>query len=80
MRSIRDGFPPGWGGQAAPDDLQEGYATQVWLAVSDDAEARVSGRYFHHKTQARFLPVANDVATQEKLLACCERITGVHLL
>jgi len=76
---------PGWvptrmGGQAAPDDLQEGYATQVWLAVSDDAEARVSGRYFHHKTQARFLPVANDVATQEKLLACCERITGVHLL
>jgi len=76
---------PGWvptkmGGRGAPDDLQEGYATQVWLAVSNDAEAKLSGRYFHHKNQERFLPVAKDVALQEKLLELCERITGVRFL
>ena len=42
---------PGWvptkmGGRGAPDDLQKGYETQVWLAVSDDEKAKVSGRYF----------------------------------
>jgi len=42
---------PGWvptkmGGQGAPDDLQKGYETQVWLAVSDDEKASVSARYF----------------------------------
>jgi len=45
---------PGWvptkmGGPGAPDDLTKGFATQVWLAVSNDEKARVSGRYFHHK-------------------------------
>jgi NAD(P)-dependent dehydrogenase (short-subunit alcohol dehydrogenase family) len=42
---------PGWvptkmGGQGAPDDLQKGYETQVWLAVSNDQKAKVNGRYF----------------------------------
>ena len=45
---------PGWvptkmGGKGAPDDLQKGYETQVWLSTSNDAEARVSGNYFHHQ-------------------------------
>jgi NAD(P)-dependent dehydrogenase (short-subunit alcohol dehydrogenase family) len=76
---------PGWvptkmGGRGAPDDLQKGYSTQVWLAVSNDAEARVSGRYFHHKKQSPFLPVAKDIVLQEKLLECCERITGLRFL
>lgn len=76
---------PGWvptrmGGSGAPDNLQEGYKTQMWLAVSNDAEATVSGHYFHHKKQAFFLPVANDVKLQEKLLELCERSTGVHFL
>ncbi len=36
---------PGWvptkmGGQGAPDDLQKGYETQVWLAVSDDEKSK----------------------------------------
>src|ERR1051325_5961149 len=44
---------PGWvptkmGGRGAPDDLQKGYETQVWLAVSDDENAKVSGNYFFH--------------------------------
>jgi NAD(P)-dependent dehydrogenase (short-subunit alcohol dehydrogenase family) len=39
---------PGWvptrmGGRAAPDDLNQGHLTQVWLAVSDDYCRDVSG-------------------------------------
>ena len=74
---------PGWvptkmGGHGAPDNLEKGYQTQVWLAVSNDIEARVSGRYFHHKRQDDYLPVANDTKVQEKFLAMCEQVTGVH--
>jgi NAD(P)-dependent dehydrogenase (short-subunit alcohol dehydrogenase family) len=74
---------PGWvptkmGGHGAPDNLEEGYQTQVWLAVSNDKEARVSGRYFHHKREDHYLPVANDAKVQEKFLAMCEQVTGVH--
>lgn len=74
---------PGWvptkmGGAGAPDSLEKGYQTQVWLAVSNDPEARVSGCYFHHKRQARHLPAAEDTTVQEKFLARCERITGVR--
>ncbi|MES2512565.1 MAG: SDR family NAD(P)-dependent oxidoreductase [Bacteroidota bacterium] len=73
---------PGWvptkmGGKSAPDDLEKGFETQVWLAVSDDAEATVSGNYFHHKKQAYYLPVANDMNVQDTLLEFCEHISGV---
>ena len=45
---------PGWvptkmGGRGAPDDLEKGFETQVWLAASDDEKAKVSGRYFYHR-------------------------------
>ena len=74
---------PGWvptkmGGHGAPDNLEKGYQTQVWLAVSNDKEARVSGRYFHHKRQDDYLSVANDIKVQEKFIAMCEQVTGVH--
>ncbi len=73
---------PGWvptkmGGAGAPDDLQKGFQTQVWLAVSDEDEARVSGRYLFHKKEARYFPVGKDIALQEKLLELCELVTGV---
>lgn len=73
---------PGWvptkmGGPGAPDDLQEGYATQMWLAVSDDSRTKVSGRYFHHRTERRCNPQANDVALQERFLSLCCDITGI---
>ncbi|MDB5200796.1 MAG: daunorubicin ketoreductase [Ferruginibacter sp.] len=73
---------PGWvptkmGGNAAPDDLDKGYETQVWLAASNDQQALVSGRYFHHKKEDHYLPEANDVKLQEKLLAICALETGV---
>jgi NAD(P)-dependent dehydrogenase (short-subunit alcohol dehydrogenase family) len=74
---------PGWvptkmGGAGAPDNLEKGFQTQVWLAVSNDADAKVSGGYFHHKKPDRYLPAAKDVTVQEKFLALCEGITGVR--
>jgi len=73
---------PGWvptkmGGQGAPDDLQQGYETQVWLAVSNDEKAKVSGRFFHHKKESRYNPEADNVALQERFLDLCKEITGV---
>jgi NAD(P)-dependent dehydrogenase (short-subunit alcohol dehydrogenase family) len=73
---------PGWvptkmGGDEAPDDLHKGFETQAWLAVSDASATMVSGHYFHHKKPTDFLAEANDIEVQEKLIAVCERITGV---
>jgi NAD(P)-dependent dehydrogenase (short-subunit alcohol dehydrogenase family) len=73
---------PGWvptkmGGQGAPDDLQKGYETQVWLAVSNDEKAKVSGRYFHHQTESRYNAEADDVLLQDRFLSSCKEITGV---
>ncbi|HEY0376938.1 MAG TPA: SDR family NAD(P)-dependent oxidoreductase [Pyrinomonadaceae bacterium] len=72
---------PGWvptkmGGQGAPDDLQKGYETQVWLAVSDDEKARVSGRYFYHRKESRHNPEADDALLQESFLSLCQEMTG----
>ncbi|WP_018614014.1 SDR family NAD(P)-dependent oxidoreductase [Segetibacter koreensis] len=73
---------PGWvptkmGGAGAPDNLEKGFQTQVWLAVSNDAEAKVSACYFHHKKQDRYLTAASDAVVQDKFLALCQQITGV---
>jgi NAD(P)-dependent dehydrogenase (short-subunit alcohol dehydrogenase family) len=73
---------PGWvptkmGGRSAPDNLEKGAETQAWLAVSNELEAKVSGRYFYHLREKQFLPEAGDPALQEKLLDLCERISGV---
>jgi len=73
---------PGWvptkmGGRGAPDDLQKGCETQVWLAVSNDEEAKVSGRYFFHKKERHHNPEASVVMLQEKFLNLCGKITGV---
>jgi NAD(P)-dependent dehydrogenase (short-subunit alcohol dehydrogenase family) len=73
---------PGWvptnmGGPGAPDDLEQGYETQTWLAVSTDRRATVSGRYFHHRTERRAHPQASDVILQERLLSLCCDLTGI---
>jgi NAD(P)-dependent dehydrogenase (short-subunit alcohol dehydrogenase family) len=73
---------PGWvptkmGGPGAPDDLTKGYETQVWLAVSNDEKARVSGLYFHHKKETGHNPEADDVQLQDRFLNLCREITGV---
>ena len=73
---------PGWvptkmGGVGASDDLQKGYETQVWLAVSDDDEAKVSGKYFFHEEEHNHNPAADDLNSQERFLSLCAEITGV---
>jgi NAD(P)-dependent dehydrogenase (short-subunit alcohol dehydrogenase family) len=75
---------PGWvptrmGGPGAPDDIESGSRTQVWLAVSDEPAARVSGRYFHHLRPREPLPAAADVARQDELLELCRRFSGIAL-
>jgi len=75
---------PGWvptkmGGRNAPDDLEKGFATQVWLAVGEEKEATESRRLLYHKKEVRFNPQAADVKIQEKFLDVCEQLTGVQL-
>lgn len=81
---LSNAVEPGWvatkmGGPSAPDDLALGSLTQAWLAVSDDAEATVSGEYFYHQRRRQFNPVARDLDVQEGLLAACASICGVTL-
>lgn len=75
---------PGWvptrmGGSGAPDDLTLGAMTQVWLAVSDDPAALVSGQYFYHQQPRPSHPAASRPADQEALLDYCRGLAGVAL-
>jgi NAD(P)-dependent dehydrogenase (short-subunit alcohol dehydrogenase family) len=78
---LSNALEPGWvatkmGGPGAPDDLAAGPETQVWLAASDDPEAKVSGEYFYHRKRRSVLPAARDPAVQDQLLAACARFCG----
>ena len=75
---------PGWvptkmGGEGAPDDLDLAHRTQVWLAVSDDPQARVSGEYFYHGAVADANPAARDETLQDRLLDYCRDVSGIEL-
>jgi NAD(P)-dependent dehydrogenase (short-subunit alcohol dehydrogenase family) len=75
---------PGWvptkmGGPQAPDDFEQGVETQVWLAVSDEPAALVSGRYFYHKRIRAAHPATADVNFQNQLLDACAQLTGVPI-
>ena len=65
------------GGKSAPDNLQHGYETQVWLASSDEPAANQSGRYLHHKLTAEYLKQSDDPAVQDRFLKSCAAITGI---
>jgi NAD(P)-dependent dehydrogenase (short-subunit alcohol dehydrogenase family) len=76
---------PGWvptrmGGPGAPDDLSKGALTQAWLAVSDEPDARVTGRYLHHQKPSPMNPVARRHDVQDRLIASLRDITGVAVL
>lgn len=76
---------PGWvptkmGGRNAPDDLEKGAETQVWLATSNDSNALVSGQYFHHKKTDRSSKIADDLRSHQSLIKKFEEITGVKFL
>lgn len=73
---------PGWvptrmGGPGAPDDLEEGVTTQVWLATSEDPGAKTTGGYFYHLKPHASHRAAADKSVQDRYLAECARISGV---
>ncbi len=81
---LSNGVEPGWvatkmGGPGAPDDLDSAHRTQVWLAVSDDRMATVTGEYFYHMRHRSPNPVARDPQRQDKLIDACRRFSGVEL-
>jgi NAD(P)-dependent dehydrogenase (short-subunit alcohol dehydrogenase family) len=81
---LSNALEPGWvatrmGGPSAPDDLDAGAETQVWLATSEQPEALVSGRYFYHQRLRPANPAAHDAGLQDRLLAECARLSGVAL-
>jgi len=81
---LSNALEPGWvptkmGGAEATDDLDQAHLTQVWLAASDQPEALVTGEYFYHLSRKGTLPAAHNVAMQDRLLAICERLSGIAL-
>jgi NAD(P)-dependent dehydrogenase (short-subunit alcohol dehydrogenase family) len=75
---------PGWvptkmGGPGAPDDLRKGYETQVWLAVSNEDKAMVTGRYLFHQKEKSYNQSADNIDLQDEFLHICKEITGVNL-
>jgi NAD(P)-dependent dehydrogenase (short-subunit alcohol dehydrogenase family) len=81
---LSNAVDPGWvptrmGGPGASDDLVQGHITQVWLAVSDDPEAHVTGRYWYHQQIQTPARAVNDLAFQDALLDELSRLTGVVL-
>jgi NAD(P)-dependent dehydrogenase (short-subunit alcohol dehydrogenase family) len=79
---LSNALEPGWvptkmGGPGAPDDMDQAHRTQVWLAVSNDSGALVSGKYFYHMRPRAPDPVAYDSARQDALLEICQRLSGV---
>jgi NAD(P)-dependent dehydrogenase (short-subunit alcohol dehydrogenase family) len=81
---LSNAVDPGWvptkmGGSGAPDDLEQGHLTQTWLAASDDAAARTSGKYWHHRQQREPARQANDAAFQDELLTRLASLTGYEM-
>ncbi|MDT7580218.1 MAG: hypothetical protein QOK35_1482 [Pseudonocardiales bacterium] len=67
------------GGPGASDDLSLGHVTQVWLATSDEPEARRSGGYWYHRQPYAPAPAVHDPHFQDELLAALARTTGTPL-
>jgi NAD(P)-dependent dehydrogenase (short-subunit alcohol dehydrogenase family) len=81
---LSNAVDPGWvptrmGSPSAPDDLELGHATQVWLAVSGEPDAMESGGYWHHRRRQSPAPAVTDVPFQDALLDELTRMTGVRL-
>jgi len=82
---LSNAVDPGWvptkmGGPGATGDLEQGYRTQTWLAVSNDPAATVSGGYWYHQQRQTPAPQARDPAFQDQLMDRLAALTGVALL
>src|SRR5262249_48932329 len=47
--------------------------------VSDEPDAKVSGRYFYHSGFDRRIRTLSNLKVQDDLLCACEELTGVAL-
>ena len=75
---------PGWvptrmGGDDAPDELELGHPTQVWLASSDDPAALETGGYWFHMERLAPLAIVTDHSFQDRLIDRLETLTGITL-
>ena len=81
---ISNAVDPGWiktdmGGPNAPDPVALGAETQVWLATSEDADAKASGRYLKRRQVLDPNPVALDATARTNLVDELVRLSGVRL-
>ena len=81
---LSNALEPGWvatkmSGPGAPDDLDAGAVTQVWLATSNDVEAMVSGQYFYHQKRRATEAATGDEEIQDRLIEECAKFAGVSL-
>jgi hypothetical protein len=67
------------GGPAATGNLELGYLTQTWLAVSKDAAATVSGGYWYHRQRQEPAAEARNADFQDQLMIRLATLTGVSL-
>lgn len=79
---LSNSLEPGWvptkmGGAGAPDDMDQAHLTQAWLAVGDEPEAKVTGRYFFHLRPLAPNPKAKDAVLQDRLIEICAELSGV---
>ena len=74
---------PGWvptemGGPSATGSLPDAADCLAWLATSDAPAVRVSAEFFYDKREQTPNPLARDQQLQDRLMAECERISGVR--
>jgi NAD(P)-dependent dehydrogenase (short-subunit alcohol dehydrogenase family) len=81
---LSNAVDPGWvptkmGGASATGDLELGYLTQTWLAVSTDPAATFSGGYWYHRQRQTPAPQARDQVFQDELMDRLTALTGIAL-
>ncbi|MHA7281445.1 SDR family NAD(P)-dependent oxidoreductase [Arthrobacter sp. TMS2-4] len=81
---LSNAVDPGWvptrmGGPTAPDELDLGHRTQVWLATGEDPEALTTGAYWFHRERREPHAAVLDPAFQDRLLRVLADETGVAL-
>jgi NAD(P)-dependent dehydrogenase (short-subunit alcohol dehydrogenase family) len=81
---LSNSLEPGWvptkmGGPGAPDDMDQAYLTQAWLAAGKEPKTKVTGRYFYHLSPLAPNPQAKSAALQDRLIAICAELSGVLL-
>ena len=83
--AVSHAVDPGWvptrmGGPGAPDDLDEGHRTQVWLATAPEGEVDPrTGGYWRHRATREPHAAARDPRFQDAVLDALRRRTGLDL-